>query len=107
MTGRQEEFGGEADVRHLIAQVAERPPDTYTLGQNLYAHCRLCACPLRLYDSDSQQTIRRYVYAQVFRVPPFAGDYDHLPAWWLDAAQIIAAELAACSGCECVLCKRR
>ncbi|MEE9162012.1 MAG: hypothetical protein V3U35_03485 [Candidatus Neomarinimicrobiota bacterium] len=107
MTGRQVEVAGDADLRHLIAQFAERPPDAYTVGQNLYALCRLCACPLRLYDSHSQETIRRYVYAQVFQVPPFAGDYDRLPAWWLDAAQIIATELAACGGCECVLCSRR
>ena len=115
MTGRQAEFAGEDDLKAVLAQVAAlvppaaaaRQPGAYTVGQNLYAHLRLCAYPLVLYHTWSQRQIGRYLYARSLAVPPFAGDYGRQPAWWLDAAQIIATELAACSGCQCAHCAGR
>lgn len=98
------EITHERQLRALVGQVAGKQPAAATMGQQLYAHLRLCACPMQLYHLWSQRQIGRYCYARQFRVPPFAGDYDAQPAWWLDAAAIVATEMAACARCQCSRC---
>ena len=104
MTGQQVEITHERQLRALVGQVTGKQPAAATMGQQLYAHLRLCACPMQLYHLWSQRQIGRYCYASQFRVPPFAGDYDAQPAWWLDAAAIVATEMAACARCQCSRC---
>ncbi len=98
------EIAHERQLRAIARQVTAQQPGTATLGQQLYAHLRLCACPLHLYHHWSQRQIGRYLYARQFRVPPFAGDYDAQPAWWLDTSAIVATEMATCARCQCSRC---
>ncbi len=63
-------------------------------GDGVGAFSLLCASPRNLFDSNSHQTISRYVYCRDMNTPAYPGDYGSHPATWIDAVEIIKSEIA-------------
>ena len=80
------------DLQALVLAVMGKCPSSYTLGKHLHLHARRIGCVNMFHDIESQKVIRRMLYCQRFNTPPFEGDYNDQPAWWIDMVAVLHNE---------------
>lgn len=58
-------------------------------GERVFEYARLNEIGSFIVSADFQDVLRRKYYCEKFSVPPFAGDFDAQPKWWLMALNVI------------------
>ena len=97
-------IASDDELEQQLRVIISAAPERFTLGQQLYFLAPQLACVSRLYDGQAAGVLRRFVHSRDLGLPAFAGAYDDLPAWWLDAVTVIQIELAAVARCHCPKC---
>ena len=63
-------------------------------GGEVGAYSLLQASPRRLFDSWANQILSRFVYCRDMNTPAYPGSYEEHPAYWIDAVDLIKAEIS-------------
>ena len=61
----------------------------FDLALSVKSQLPFFCCINKVLDSEMQKDIKRYIYCQTFKVPPFEGGYGNQPADWVDKSFII------------------
>lgn len=62
-------------------------------GGEVGAFSLLCASPRRLFSKWANELISKFVYCRDMNTPAYSGSYEQHPGAWIDAVNIIKAEI--------------
>jgi len=95
----------QADVVRLVHTFIACQPKSVSLGKHLYTYTMLAFCPEQVRTPWAAEILKRYNYCRAWNVPPYSGDFDSQPPFWVETIRYVENEINALRACDCKGCK--